>query len=117
VVSGIYNNQTSKLIVPRRVRAPCDLAKNIYQHYVNFLRTFTPIDSTLVIASEELERNPARIWRRLVSAVGLPSSPEPQFESFSKVCDIPYAYFVRIICMYFCLCLTSNVMNIFVACG
>lgn len=100
LLSGIYNNQSSELIVPRRVKAPCALAKNLYRHYLNFLWSHTSRDSTLVVASEELERDPARIWNRLVKAIGLPDSPHPNFQSFSKVRCIhtllaawPYMYF------------------------
>lgn len=52
------------------MKRPCNTAKDFYLKYLNQLFGSVSPDHAIVIASEQLEQQPAAVWSQLAIAIG-----------------------------------------------
>ena len=109
---------------PLKFNNTCNKASKFYRSYVDRLRSSgISEESFAVLASEQLEADPAQFWAQLAIAAGLPQQ-HPSIDSFKK-----YRYNVQVRCSVVHACLAvffssppriidwsfapNNILNIF----
>jgi hypothetical protein len=56
---------------PLLFKNPCERAYNLFRFFINMLWKNIPIENTLIISSEELEKNPHIVWKKMADAIGI----------------------------------------------
>eukprot|EP01034_Spumella_vulgaris_P030618 gene30618-37862_t len=69
---------------PLLEKRPCEEGGEIFRRFVNQLWSAVPAENTLILASEDLERDPQSVWRHISRAVGLDPTHH-KLKEFSKV--------------------------------
>ena len=69
--SQVSTSVSTPVLNPLQFSSPCDKAKNMYRSYMNKLWSHVDVSNTLVIAGEDLENNPERVWSQVSSSSGM----------------------------------------------
>lgn len=81
----VSNSMNGKYIPsPLHFQDICSHGNSLFQGFVNLLWSHTEKDSTMILASEELEIQPLIVWQKIASALGI-TQPHPEIEKFQKM--------------------------------